>query len=105
MPATAMMVGTMVMTEQIMLTELPRTNHWFFGQLSSVDELLNLTYVLRRLFMNGCCLGRARAVLVVVWDLFCCLRCVSCFFSLLRCFACCALLPAMLVSSHLVMNF
>ena len=57
-----------------------RTNHWVVGQQSSVDELLNQTYVLRRLFMYGCCLGRACAVFVVVWVCFCCLRCVSCFF-------------------------
>ena len=64
-------------------------NHWVFGQQSSVDELLNLTYVLRRLFMYGCCLARARAALVVGWDLCCCLRCVSCFlFGEMLCLLC-----------------
>ena len=60
-----------------------------FGQQSYVDKLLNLIYVLRRLFMYGCCLGSTRAVLVVVWDLFCCLRCVSCFsFDEMLCLLC-----------------
>ena len=60
-----------------------------FGQQSSVDELLDLIYVLRRLFMYGCCLGRTRAVMVVVLDLYSCLRCVSCFlFDEMLCLLC-----------------
>ena len=77
------------------------TSHRVFGQQSSVDELLKQAYLF---VLWVCCLGRARTVLVVASDLFLFCSVASRVCCLLICFACCALLLAILVSSHLVLS-